>query len=342
MSKAADLMMVNAFVKKVKSGEEIKESSDNPLDIALSIWINSKTEASKSSKGRLSAFLPPECLKVLQDNDVVENFRNCIRPDTHVTGAKALVAFIKSRPHNSDFNLEYRTWQTHRNWYYSYAHKPEIQKKVSAIFADAGFKGLEKANLDSKQLRNLIYADQVVRWVELNKRMPNKANFLEKKMAAFIASPNHSFVSTYLEKNGVPVQKAQSPNLSSVSILPSLPNPNQFGGLKERIDRIETILEKIIDLLETKEFKKPKEKKWVHQFPPETFSGSIPESSLKGLATYQTKDGKQITVGIQNVMIYPSGNKKLILRFPNPNGTYGRVFYRWASDKSIKEVTMLQ
>jgi len=338
MSKvAADLLMVKAFVDKVKSNNPIGDNADNPLDIALSIWIDSKSVIAKEHKGRLSKILSEVSLKFLQEHEMVEAFKNTIRPDNHLQNAKALVNFIRDRGHNESLLLDSKTWQHHRNWYYSTcaSNRTDVQDKVKQVFADLGFPGLEKAGLNSNQLRHLIYADQIVRWVAHNKRLPKtKGSYTETKMANLLDSQLHPFVRNFLEKNGVKVQGKVATNAL----------PVQLPSNGDQLTRIETMLEQLIDLLQKKE-KPPKKKtvrNWSSQFPMSGYKKNLPESDIVGLAVLQDSDGNLKTVGIQNILNYQTGSKKYIFRVPQPDGTYGQTIYRWSTSSDIKEITMLK
>ena len=334
MSNHADLLMVDAFVK---AHGQVPVKPQNPLDVALSIWLGSKIADAKK-KGRIKNVLSPECLKILQDNNLVQEFTNLVKPHSHVNSAKSLVAYITSRDCNTkseDFNL----WKTQRNWYYAIAQRSDVQPKVKNTFVEAGFEGLEAAKLTSSDLRQLVIANKIVRWSAANKRQPKLiggVSKIEKEWAIFLKKELHPFVIKYLEKNQFSFQTKTIP----------VPVPvNQHVGVDlsnivARIEKIEDLLQKITDILETIPIKKRKQS-WNLTFPQEKYTKNICESKLKGLANIILNDGKSIIAGIENIMEYPSGSKKYILRYPNKNGTYGRVFYRWSTSSQVKEVTMI-
>lgn len=56
---------------------------------------------------------------------------------------------------------------------------------------------------------------------------------------------------------------------------------------------------------------------------------------LIGTAKFLNKSGKKVEVGVENYVVYPSGNVKYYLRAKNSDGTFGYMFTVWHSNKKL-------
>lgn len=70
------------------------------------------------------------------------------------------------------------------------------------------------------------------------------------------------------------------------------------------------------------------------------FSKNLSEEDLIGHCTYIKKNGGKINVGIENYVIYPSGNIRFYIRMPDKTGGYSWMIYRWGQAKDILDIRL--
>jgi len=65
------------------------------------------------------------------------------------------------------------------------------------------------------------------------------------------------------------------------------------------------------------------------------YKSKLTKKDLIGTAKFLNKSGNQTEVGIENYVIFPSGNIKYYFRAKNSDGTFGYMFTVWDSNKKI-------
>jgi hypothetical protein len=65
------------------------------------------------------------------------------------------------------------------------------------------------------------------------------------------------------------------------------------------------------------------------------YKPKLTKKDLIGTAKFLNKSGNQTEVGIENYVIFPSGNIKYYFRAKNSDGTFGYMFTVWDSNKKI-------
>jgi hypothetical protein len=206
---------------------------------------------------------------------------------------------------------------------------------------------LESAGLNSNELKEVIFIKQAIDWKKKLGKLPcpSSKNPVEKQLGELLQSNLHSYSYKLLQHHDVtvPSMKKQVGFVSSNS------------SLEQRVVTIESMLNKltqVVEILSNKileyshimdmepQTKKVRKKTGAPLVPVVPNNGPIDSSNLIGLAVYNMS-GKEITVGIENVITYEKGTKKYILRMPSDDGkSYTRKFFRWETCKNIKQVML--
>jgi len=337
-------MMVQSFVDFYKRNNRVPDSANatDPVEFGLDMWIKQQIKRHKGG-GQLT----PASVKILTDADCMDVYNQMMHPDHHLQEAKNFIELITQREWKAPVHTDEKTWQRPRNWFYSNVNKKkEVRDKVKKVFADAGFPNLENSQLDSNQLRQVVFVYQAIKWFKHTKKLPhtNGKSFVERRLARIITGELNDYSKFLLQHHGVVVAQP-------VLALPAWQPETQPSDLAARVENLEIMVTKLQslfgDLLSVVE--KLHERKRTMYNPDVNVTVAkepiqekvIDSSKLIGLAIVDL-GGKSVTAGIENVFAYPSGAKKYILRMPckDQEGMYDKKFWRWNSSSDIKEVTM--
>jgi hypothetical protein len=342
-----ETMMVNSFVAYYKAHNRVPDriNAANPADWGLVSWL--EEQVAKYKNGKKGKKLDQQHKEILEKAGVYSQFLDVVRPNHHIKAAKDLVAYIQERDIKSPLRTGATKWKRHRNWFYAHTSKVDIQHLVSNIFESAGFPNLESAGLNSNELKEVIFIKQAIDWKKKLGKLPcpSSKNPVEKQLGELLQSNLHSYSYKLLKHHDVtvPSMKKQVGFVSSNS------------SLEQRVVTIESMLNKltqVVEILSNKileyshimdmepQTKKVRKKTGAPLVPVVPNNGPIDSSNLIGLAVYNMS-GKDITVGIENVITYEKGTKKYILRMPSDDGkSYTRKFFRWETCKNIKQVML--
>lgn len=338
-----EFMMIKSFVDFYKRNKRTPDSTNatDPVEFGLDMWL--KQQSNKHKKG---VQLTSESVKILTESNLMNTYKELMHPNHHIQEAKQFVEVVTQRNIKEALSIKTKIWKRPRNWFYANVNRnQEVRDKVKTIFLDAGLPNLENSQLDSNELRQVVFIFQAINWFKQTKKLPNidSKNLVESKLGKLLQSNElHSYSKFLLKHHGVIISKP-SP------ILPAFHPETNKSDLDKRIADLETMvanLQKLVgDFTANMQTNKkkllltPSSNAVVAKKPnPEKM---IDQSKLIGLAIVEV-NGQKITAGIENVFAYPSGAKKYIMRMPvkNQEGMYDKKFWIWNSSDDIKEVTM--
>lgn len=218
-------------------------------------------------------------------------------------------------------------------------HNPPILEKFCA---DAGFPGLTTAKLKTDEFRRFVMCVQLVKWHSIHKRMPDirSSNQSERGFAVLLEEKRHlpSYALDYLKGQSIQIFDP----VIEIDEVPTTPVLD-FNSLKQEIDNLKSQVQALSDAL----LSMPKEEKakklvsagiWFKKG--YTKRAVCPESELMGMMHYRTSKGKEMILGIENYMKYPTGSIKYAARILNSKNEYRKLIYIWDTSKGILHIEL--
>lgn len=340
--------LTKSLIKFVEKHNRLpSDTSTDMEELALSCMLEERTLAYQNNDVK-NKFQESD-ITLLETAGLHGRIMDVVRPNIHMKNAKDFVSFIKSRAVNAIPKLEETTWAKWRNWYYSFRRRPHIMNpKLDDYFEEQGLGRLLSAKMDSNQLKEFIFIQQIARWHEANGSIPSikGKNHVERKLAKVISKPLSNYSRHWLATKGItlqspPVRTETNPE-QVVAVMPIAESNSDH-----RISRLERMVESLVGAVSslTKQtaiaVKKKTNSTGEYTIKDASLSQrtTLEQSEILGLVIYD-EHGTDITCGIENIITYPTGTTKYILRRPNADGTYGTRFFSWGTCRFIKEVLL--
>lgn len=207
-----------------------------------------------------------------------------------------------------------------------------ITDQQRQICANAGFPLLLSQKFKDFELKEYLLSTQLVKWYQKNNRLP------------LLSSTNRTeyFYAKYLDNTNEICPVARKILKDAGIVNTAVPSQDSlvgdFDALKKELEEVKSQLKQVLERLDAQ----PKKIKTngVYLIPNKKHQKICPESELIGLMRYKTNAGKEMLLGIENHIKYPTGNIKYLCRMLNEKNQYCKVIQIWNTCKGIQDLEM--
>lgn len=319
-------------------GRVPQRNSSDPNEAMLYRYLMRKKQAEQ--KGYSSIFYPSD-IELLKKAKMWDQIQEFLITRTPTMKLQAIIEWLKNIDYK-DVNF-FRKSEFNQNFMWLRYRKNAILHNSVALdklCADAGFPGLVSSTLKKDEFRRFIMCVQFAKWYAINRRMPDirTSNAIERGFAILLEDKRHlpSYALDFLKGCSIqifdPIIEVEDKPTNAVV---------DFNTLKKEIDDLKTQVKALTDALAQPKAAPKKPVSGGIWFKKDYTKRAIcPESDLMGMMHYRTNNGKEMILGIENYMKYPTGSVKYACRILNSKNEYRKLIYIWDTSKGILHTEM--